>query len=203
MLRVVLWNSNRFSGTKPHDLAVFAERRHPHIVVITEPKLKPGSAPPSLKGYVSFFVAHPSGHAGLLIFVVDHLAGRTVTRPAFSYCDSASSPFLLKSQSSVLSVELYLPSLRQSVVFCAVYRAPPATVPDWDILAKRALVPALQSGKVVFLLGDFNARHASWDPVSTVEGNLIARFFEDNDLTCLNCLFARNVKMCSRNCVVY
>jgi hypothetical protein len=155
------------------------------IYVLVEPWLSTNFSL-NLSGFTSYYFPHSSGYSGLLILIRNGLHHRfrsDITVP------SSSS---LHSSSMLCWFEFFVPSIHQSVLLSAVYISPSATYADVSLILS-SFSSALSFSMPLFLIGDFNARHAVWSSGNdNMIGNRLFSFCSANHLFILNPLLAKD-----------
>ena len=89
-----------------------------------------------------------------------------------------------RSNIECIVLELDLLNLKHLIIFC--YRPPTQSpIVFFETLSSVLIVAESESNSVITVLGDFNAKHLSWDTFSqpNIAGNLLADIFLDFGLT--------------------
>ena len=176
--------------TRVNELTIFLTTHKPSILIIQEPKVdhrtnitktkksKNGTVTitntphtpvhlPKFTGYAAIYCTHPSEPTGTVFYihnsctykVLNHIPHATAYRPDIT---NTTAAFVWISH----------PLLSQPVIVGGVYLDSKCSQQDVKALARNIALasqplpgsPAMSTPLPVFILGDFNARHKSWDP---------------------------------------
>ena len=142
---------------KQAELAMFLSETQPAVLVLQEPKLNNTSQAPTMKHYHGIYFAHPHQNTGIIMYI-----HHTVSYQVLSH----ATPYHPDSCSTVVGfVWLSCPLLSQPIVLGGVYLSHGAVETDL-IELKRVTIQHNNHNNCntpVFLIGDFNSRHPSWD----------------------------------------
>ena len=140
---------------KQAELAMFLSETQPAVLVMQEPKLNNTSQPPTMRHYHGIYFSHPNQNTGVIMYI-----HHTVSYHVMSHGDHAT-PYRPDSSSTVVGfVWLSSPLLAQPIILGGVYLSHSAVEEDVNRIALRH---SSTSNLPVFLIGDFNSRHPTWD----------------------------------------
>ena len=143
---------------KQTELAMLLSDTQPAVFVMQEPKLNNTSQPPTMKNYHGIYFSHPRQDTGVIMYI-----HHTVSYHIFSQGDHAS-PYSPNSSNTVAGfVWLSSPLLAQPIILGGVYMSHTSNEADVIELKRITMQHHIASHLPVFLIGDFNSRHPSWD----------------------------------------
>ena len=149
---------------KQAELAMFLSETQPAVLVLQEPKLNNTSLAPTMKHYHGVYFAHPHQNTGIIMYI-HHTVSYQVLSHATSYHQNSCNTV-------VGFVWLSCPLLNQPIVVGGVYLSHDAVEADLIELKRVTIQHSNHYNTPVFLIGDFNSRHPSWDitPHRTPQG---------------------------------
>lgn len=143
---------------KQTELAMFLSETQPAVFVMQEPKFNNTAQPPTMKHYHGIYFSHPNQNTGVIMYI-----HHTVTYQIMSQGDHAT-PYHPDSSTTVVGfVWLSSPLLTRPIILGGVYLSHSAVEEDVMEINRIALHHSSTSYLPVFLVGDFNSRHPSWD----------------------------------------
>jgi len=152
----VSWNAHSLTRDRLSALHLFAASSHPCVFFLCETKLDPMCSPPTVRGY-SFYskpLSRLSGGTALLV------ASSVSNSPVVSRRRQD-----LELSDHVLVAEAKFPFLNTPILLVSLYHhrcVNSISNPCWSSL-KASLSACHATGLPMLAVGDYNARHRSWD----------------------------------------
>lgn len=185
MTRFWLWNCNGLNPDRLNEIQVLASQQHQYdVLCLTETKRRK-EKPPSLLGYNGHHSFRDSQNVGGGVSLFLHHS--IESEPVDDFCFPKEGDNVDKeSHPECIAVKIKCPEAG-IVLLCAIYIPPSATTADEDQLFSR-LSDAINKGHNILVLGDLNAKHPSWSPLSrsNARGHKIWDWCIDNGCMVMN-----------------
>jgi len=176
----VSWNCNSLNPSRLSILKITLSSMHPSAVALCETKRSIHSPPLSIRGFTCFDKPFSSKSGGVALVIISSFANVQVI------CRRRAE---LELSPHFLCIEVKFPFLDSPIILASLYHH--RSSPSWAPIIS-SIQSCLGTGLPVLCLGDFNARHATWDPLCTDHfGSALLDFCLTNSCAVLNSRFSR------------
>jgi endonuclease/exonuclease/phosphatase family metal-dependent hydrolase len=161
--QIVSWNCQYIHQKRDH-ITLFLHTQTPAILAIQEAHVSPPFSFPTHPNYNHTYIQIPNKPHGMLIYFHSSLNYVPVQ-------NIPSSPYTSHGNSIVTWHHVSSPILRTQFILASVYIDAGLSVADFKTFT--SYITATQSNYACpsIIIGDFNARHSSWDSTSNTLGN--------------------------------
>jgi exonuclease III len=166
---------NTCGTNSPHrraEIQLFLQYEKPDVLIIQEPKIKnnKGKKPPNFYNYNTLYFPHPNKPTGIIFYVHQSLIANKLTIPHWQ-------PYSIHLTTICAFIQLQIPSLSTPLTIAGVYMSNKSPKEDVQHLISNITTQS-KIGPII-AMGDFNARHITWDPDIEYTANPNGRFLQD------------------------